>query len=198
MPVCAASEANSWACTTYRRSKTRNSVGREPPSNPSVKTLRLSNGKTSSGVTFWLIPARRKNDRDGPGIMNCEKEGGASAGDSDDAVAEATSGCFPESAGSRSLPRANKLPLESVIANRTEQTKEGFTAGVPSEPARVHMDWESGRGRGSRQQMSQAWPGETQASPQFSVGQNTSSWPTSQDQSLKISEKEQKREDRCR
>src|SRR5438876_971436 len=40
-----------------------------------MKTLRDSNGNTSSGVTFWLMAAMRMKDRRGPGMATVSKAG---------------------------------------------------------------------------------------------------------------------------
>jgi hypothetical protein len=43
-----------------------------------MKTLRASNGSTSSGATFWLMAAMRMKDRSGPGMaaVSTAGEGG--------------------------------------------------------------------------------------------------------------------------
>jgi hypothetical protein len=40
-----------------------------------MKTLRASNGSTSSGATFWLMAAMRMKDRRGPGMATVSTAG---------------------------------------------------------------------------------------------------------------------------
>jgi len=61
-----------------------------------MKILRDSNGRTSSGVTFWLMAAMRMKDRSGPGIITVSV---ASAG----GVADLAERAFSWSEGVASL-----------------------------------------------------------------------------------------------
>src|SRR5215471_14770005 len=45
-----------------------------------MKALRATRGKTSSGDTFWLMPAMRRNERRGPGISIWSSPGGSCDG----------------------------------------------------------------------------------------------------------------------
>src|SRR5579863_3485297 len=130
MPEVAASSDNSRACTTYRLSRIRNSVARCAPSYPWVNTFRPSNGRTSSGFAFWLIPAMRIKDRRGPGIMNCDEVDVVPPereppGASED-FAWAARGNFPL--------LANRSQFNRETAIRKETQTGDFTAGYLAEP----------------------------------------------------------------
>src|SRR5579863_6307649 len=97
-----------------------------------MKTFLASKGSTSSGATFWLIPAIRRNERIGPGTMNCDEFV------TDPSRGEAVSssdGCqIVESAKSRVLP--GKQPQKKANATTRIQIHRGsFTAGFLLEPA---------------------------------------------------------------
>src|ERR1051326_370917 len=49
------------------------------PRYPRMPTFCASSGNTSSGETFWLMPAMRRNDRNGPGTtaVDCARAGAA-------------------------------------------------------------------------------------------------------------------------
>src|SRR4029077_14020496 len=80
---------------------------------PNTNTLRASKGMTSSGETFWLIPAMRKNGRNGPGIATFAESGApplpSADGESEEAV--------PRAAG------AKHEPTERVAATMAARRK---------------------------------------------------------------------------
>src|SRR6266481_6047520 len=53
-----------------------------------MNTLRASKGITSSGKTFWLIPAMRKKGRNGPGIATFADSGDPTLASSNDKESE--------------------------------------------------------------------------------------------------------------
>src|SRR5436309_1579176 len=55
-----------------------------------MNTLRASKGITSSGKTFWLIPAIRKKERNGPGIVRFADSGDQALASSDGKESEGT------------------------------------------------------------------------------------------------------------
>jgi len=73
--------------------------------------LRASKGITSSGETFWLIPAMRKKERNGPGIATFADSGDPTLGTSDGKVS------VPQTAG------AKHEPGESVAARMAARRK---------------------------------------------------------------------------
>ena len=85
--------------------------------------MRASKGAISSGEAFWLIPAMRRKERSGPGIVRF-----AEIGD----CAEAS--CDEEE---ESAPRAGGTRLEQVhkeTATRAGMRNEGFMAGALYKP----------------------------------------------------------------
>src|SRR5208282_3769540 len=117
--------ASSLACETYLLNRMRNSVGRVGPSYPWMYTFRLSKGRTSSGLTFWLIPAMRRKDRSGPGIVNCDDaERVPSSGREVTAASESL-----ELAGGCSPVRANKTQLLRENATTRHRQRGDFTVG---------------------------------------------------------------------
>src|SRR2546429_5507451 len=67
-----------------------------------MNTLRASKGITSSGKTFWLIPAIRKKERNGPGIARFADSGDPTLASSDGKESEGT---VHRAAGARHEPR---------------------------------------------------------------------------------------------
>ncbi len=88
-------------------------------------TFRLSKGRTSSELIFWLIPAMRRKDRRGPGIVNCDAaETVPSSGTAVTTASEVellAEGCSPVRAISSQLTREN--------ATRKHRQRGDFTAG---------------------------------------------------------------------
>src|SRR6266481_1635711 len=66
-----------------------------------MNTLRASKGITSSGKTFWLIPAMRKKERNGPGIATFADSGDPTLASSNDKESE---GATPRTAGAKHEP----------------------------------------------------------------------------------------------
>src|ERR1700688_958512 len=84
------------------------------------------------------MPAMRRNDRRGPGIMNCDEAGSfpSSAGEMG-TVAD----CVASGAGRRSPVPANKSQRNRENAIVADKRSGDFTAGFLSEPARRHSTW---------------------------------------------------------
>src|SRR5271169_4134261 len=87
-------------------------------------TLRLSKGRTSSGVIFWLIPAIRRKDRSGPGIVNCDD-----AASVPPSGKEVTAECFELLAGGCSPARASNSQLTRENASTRHRQRGDFTVG---------------------------------------------------------------------
>src|SRR5579864_5217599 len=93
-----------------------------------MKMLCASNGTTSSGEIFWLMPAIRRNERRGPGIT---------------ITLCASGGCTPVSPGGKvpdgaaPQPFDEKQQVHNNIATRKAGGRRGdCMAGVLSEPLR--------------------------------------------------------------
>src|ERR1700733_2266787 len=113
-----------------------------------MKTWRLRNGITSSGEISWLIPAMRRNERNGPGIVNEE-------GDAATVVAGA---CAESGCAEPLAPWDGVAKTKLQQKNRKNTTtggwqQEDFTAGFPSGTGGMSDTASSGgckRERGSR------------------------------------------------
>src|SRR6266436_2071594 len=79
-----------------------------------MNTLRASKGITSSGKTFWLIPAMRKKERNGPGIATFADSGDPTLASSDGKESE---GAVHRTAGAR------HEPMEKVAARMPTRRK---------------------------------------------------------------------------
>src|SRR2546429_2076375 len=76
-----------------------------------MNTLRASKGITSSGKTFWLIPAIRKKERNGPGIVRFADSGDPALASSD---GKESAGTVHRAAGARHQPRERVTPKMQV------------------------------------------------------------------------------------
>src|ERR1035441_8578582 len=103
-----------------------------------MNTFLLSKGRTSSGAIFWLIPAIRRKDRCGPGITAC---GWAESVPFSADKTAAELACAGSTAAGCSLRPANKSQVKRANTNRADRQTGGFTAGFPSERARLHVTW---------------------------------------------------------
>src|SRR2546430_14561267 len=72
-----------------------------------MNTLRASKGITSSGKTFWLIPAIRKKERNGPGIVRFADSGDPALASSD---GKESAGTVHRAAGAGHQPREKGTP----------------------------------------------------------------------------------------
>jgi len=75
-------------------------------------TLRASKGITSSGETFWLIPAIRKKERNGPGMVRLADSGNPALVSSG---GKESAGTAHRTAGARYEPRqkvAARMPAK--------------------------------------------------------------------------------------
>src|SRR5271163_1955391 len=89
--------------------------------------LRASRGITSSLLAFWLIPAIRRKERRGPGIVAV-----AAAGDSTErtSAVEESWGTAPRTRG------ANPAQTHAPATNRTERRRGYFIADTHPEDSR--------------------------------------------------------------
>src|SRR5215831_1436184 len=89
-----------------------------------MKALRATRGKTSSGDTFWLMPAMRRNERRGPGISIWSSPGGSCDGAKEEPGSELLIVCALSRQG-----ESKEHSIERRSAKRRKETQRGnFTA----------------------------------------------------------------------
>src|SRR5215813_9116667 len=94
-----------------------------------MKIFRDSSGRTSSGVTFWLMAAMRMKDRSGPGMVTV-----SDAGAGDVVLAERGFSWPEEMASSAALAEAEEQAHKQANADRKMESerRERFIIGYTS------------------------------------------------------------------
>src|SRR3990172_8166687 len=92
--------------------------------------LRARNGNTSSGATFWLIPARRRKERRGPGSLTSLEEFAAPAAAP---CAAPEPGDWGAAEAALALPGQQEKPLRKMERRRQASRRSGGFIDDPSD-----------------------------------------------------------------